>query len=157
MVRGVIDNISFSGCQQCDWISVIRSDHHASADRLPRPSACWINGVISLTDLLCVQRRQIGQPVPRWQLYRYGGDRRGSQGRAADSPRHLLEGPGLHWSSHVPEIQRFPEQRRLSGDLWEERPASVAHTGGKCLNVADTRSSVITGNLAGVWKESWGI
>lgn len=44
----------FCGCQRCDWISVIWSDYHASADRLTLPSTYWINGVISMTDLLCV-------------------------------------------------------------------------------------------------------
>lgn len=102
-VRGVI-HYSFSICQGCDWRSVIWSDYHASTDWLLLARTCWINGVISLTDLLCVQRRQIGQLVPRWQLHRYGGDWRGAQGRSADSSWYLLEVPGLHWSSHVPEI-----------------------------------------------------
>lgn len=92
-----------TGCQRCDWIFVIRSDYHASADALCPPRG-WINGLISLTDSLCVPHRQIGQLVPRWQLYRYGGDWRGAQGCPADSPWYLLEVPSLHWSSHVPEV-----------------------------------------------------
>lgn len=92
-----------TGCQWRDWIFVIRSDYRASADALCPPRG-WINGLISLTDSLCVPRRQIGQLVPRWQLYRYGGDWRGAQGCPADSPWYLLEVPGLHWSPHVPEV-----------------------------------------------------
>lgn len=99
----IIFFFSPAGCQGCDWIFVIWSDYHASADSLCPPHG-WINGVISLTDSLCVQCRQIGQLVPRWQLYRYGGDWRGAQGRAADSSWCLLEVPSLHWSSHVPEV-----------------------------------------------------
>lgn len=92
-----------ASCQGRDWIFVIWSDYHASADSLCPPHS-WINGVISLTDTLCVHCRQIGQLVPRWQLYRYGGDWRWAQGRAADSSWCLLEVPSLHWSSHVPEV-----------------------------------------------------
>lgn len=101
----VIHVISFcrAGCQGCDRISVILSDYCASAGSLC-PLHVSINSRISLTDLLCVPCRQIGQLVPRWQLYRYGGNWCGPQGHAADSSWGLLEVPSLHWSSHVPEI-----------------------------------------------------
>lgn len=92
-----------AGCQGCDWIPVILSDYCASAGSRC-PLHVWINSRISLTDLPCVPCRQIGQLVPRWQLYRYGGNWCGAQGHAADSSRGLLEVPSLHWSSHVPEI-----------------------------------------------------
>lgn len=92
-----------AGCQGCDWISVILSDYCASAGSRC-PLHVWINSRISLTDLPCVPCRQIGQLVPRWQLYRYGGNWCGAQGHAADSSWGLLEVPSLHWSSHVPEI-----------------------------------------------------
>lgn len=113
---------------------MIWSDYRAWAGSLC-PLHVGINSRISLTDLLCVPCRQIGQLVPRWQLYRYGGNWCGAQGHPADSSRCLLEVPGLHWSSHVREIQRVPEQRRLSGDLRKERPPSVTHTGRKDSNV----------------------
>lgn len=92
-----------TGCQGCDWISVIWSDYRALAGFLC-PLHVWINSRISLTDLLCVPCRQIGQLVPRWQLYRYGGNWCGAQGHPADSSWCLLEVPSLHWSSHVPEV-----------------------------------------------------
>lgn len=114
---------------------MIWSDYRAWAGSLC-PLHVWINSRIPLTDLFCVPRRQIGQLVPRWQLYRYGGNWCGAQGHAADPSRCLLEVPSLHWSSHVPEIQRVPEQRCLSGNLWKERPTSIAHTGRKDTNVA---------------------
>lgn len=113
---------------------MIWSDYRAWAGSLC-PLHVWINSRISLTDLLCVPCRQIGQLVPRWQLYRYGGNWCGAQGHPADSSRSLLEVPGLHWSSHVREIQRVPEQRRLSGDLRTERPPSLTHTGRNDSNV----------------------
>lgn len=47
VVRGGHPLYFFSGCQWCDWISVIWSDYHAPADYwLPLPSTRWINGVI---------------------------------------------------------------------------------------------------------------
>lgn len=115
---------------------MIWSDYRVSADWLPLPSAGWINDVISSTDSLCVQRRQIGQLVPRWQLYRYGGDRRGTQGGTADPTRDFLEIPGLRWSPHVPEVQRVAQQRCLSGSVRKEGPSAVAHTGGALSHIS---------------------